>query len=127
MSGLVGSAPIGGSLSRSLIAGMIGSNSPIMGFVSGITTLFLAFPQVAIILAPMPKAVLAAIVLAAVLPGVVYPKDVLKLKGMDIFVGWGTTIGSCAMDPTKGFFLGVLMYAVTQAPGKVLGSGKKKD
>jgi len=112
VSGMAGSAPIGGSLSRSMVAGMTGAASPIMGLVSGLATAVLAFPQVAALLAPTPKAVLAAIVLAAVLPGVVKPKDVLKLKGADAAVAWCTALASCFSDPTKGFGVGLVLYTL---------------
>eukprot|EP00746_Dinoflagellata_sp_MGD_P080943 gnl/MRDRNA2_/MRDRNA2_32249_c0_seq1.p1 gnl/MRDRNA2_/MRDRNA2_32249_c0~~gnl/MRDRNA2_/MRDRNA2_32249_c0_seq1.p1 ORF type:complete len:126 (-),score=32.01 gnl/MRDRNA2_/MRDRNA2_32249_c0_seq1:87-464(-) len=124
---MAGSAPVGGSLSRSMIAGISGASSPLMGLACGVATCCLAFPSVSMVMAPTPKAILAAIVLAAVLPGVLYPKDMLKMKAGDAFVGWGTCIGSLWMDPTKGFFLGLAMYGITQAAGKALGSGKKKD
>jgi len=125
VSGMVGSAPIGGSLSRSMVAGMTGATSPLMGFTSGVATLILAFPQVGALLAPTPKAVLAAIVLAAVLPGVVNPKDVLKLGGADAVVAWATTLASCATDPTKGFGAGLAVYALLRVGGAY--GGKKDD
>lgn len=111
VSGMVGSAPIGGSLSRSLVADVAKPTSPLMGFTSGVATVILAFPQVGILLAPMPKAVLAAVVLAACLPGVMYPKEVLKLSGTDALVGWITALASCFLDPTKGFGVGCVAYA----------------
>merc|ERR1712193_548187 len=126
-SGMAGSAPVGGSLSRSMIAGISGASSPLMGLICGIATCCLAFPSVSAVMASTPKAILAAVVLAAVLPGVVYPKDMLKLKGSEAFVSWGTCIGSLLMDPTKGFFLGVAMHAVTHAAGKALSFSTKKD
>jgi MFS superfamily sulfate permease-like transporter len=125
VSGMVGSAPIGGSLSRSNVAGMTGASSPLMGLVSGIATLILAFPQVGQILAPMPKSVLAAVVLAATLPGVVNPKDVLKLKSVDALVGWITALASCMIDPTMGFGVGLAAFVVLRVvPGSLT---KKKD
>lgn len=126
VSGMVGSAPVGGSLSRSMVAGMTGASSPLMGLVSGIVTLCFCFPQVVALLAPTPKAVLAAIVLAAVLPSVVYPKDVLKMKGMDAAVGWVTALASAFSDPTKGFGVGCAVYACVVALRRVLGDSAKK-
>mmetsp|Transcript_102 Transcript_102/g.361 ORF Transcript_102/g.361 Transcript_102/m.361 type:complete len:464 (+) Transcript_102:76-1467(+) len=126
VSGMSGSAPVGGSLSRSMVAGMTGASSPIMGLVAGLTTFVLAFPQVAAILAPTPKAVLAAIVLAAVLPGVVQPKDVLKLKGADALVGWATAVASCFTDPTKGFGIGLVLHLVIRGIQSALGGSAKK-
>lgn len=111
VSGMLGSAPIGGSLSRSLVAEMTGCTSPLMGLVAGITTLILAFPQIGMLVAPMPKSVLAAVVLAAVLPGVLRPKDVLKLRGADAITCWATAIACCASDPTVGFGVGLMVHA----------------
>merc|ERR1712137_1236471 len=111
-SGMLGSAPIGGSLSRSMVADLTGATSPLMGFVSGIATMLLAFPQVAMLLASTPKAALAAVVLAAVLPSVVYPKDLLKLGGVDAVVGFVTAVASSFIDPTKGFAVGLALHAM---------------
>eukprot|EP00933_Yihiella_yeosuensis_P040049 TRINITY_DN34272_c0_g1_i1.p1 TRINITY_DN34272_c0_g1~~TRINITY_DN34272_c0_g1_i1.p1 ORF type:complete len:459 (-),score=61.27 TRINITY_DN34272_c0_g1_i1:428-1804(-) len=126
LSGMCGSAPIGGSLSRSMVAGMTGATSPLMGFVSGVTTLLLAFPQIGTLLAPVPKAILAAIVLAAVLPGVLRPKDVLKLRGIDAVAGWSTAIASCFLDPTKGFGVGLVVYTCLSLTRRLL-VGKDKS
>lgn len=112
VSGMAGSAPIGGSLSRSLVARMTGASSPLAGLVNGLCTMALALPYVAGWLAPMPKAVLAAVVLAAVLPSVAYPKELLQLAGADAAVAW-TTCGVCALtDPTKGFIAGIALHAL---------------
>merc|ERR1711879_748356 len=126
VSGMVGSAPIGGSLSRSMVAQMTGAASPLMGLVSGIATLILAFPQVGALLAPMPKAVLAAVVLAACLPTVINPKDVNSLKGSEKIVGWATALASCFTDPTKGFGIGLVVHALL-ALGKSGAKSEKKD
>lgn len=115
VSGMVGAAPIGGSLSRSLVAQMTGCTSPLMGLVAGITTLILSFPQFGMLLAPMPKSVLAAVVLAAVLPGVIRPNDVLKLRGIGGIAGWATTIACCLSDPTIGFGVGLVVHTTLVA------------
>mmetsp|Transcript_43178 Transcript_43178/g.101500 ORF Transcript_43178/g.101500 Transcript_43178/m.101500 type:complete len:455 (+) Transcript_43178:113-1477(+) len=127
VSGMVGSAPIGGSLSRSMVAGMTGASSPLSGLVSGFSTLILAFPEVSAYLAPTPKAVLAAIVLAAVLPTVVMPKDMLKLKGLDVLSGWVTAIASLLTDPTIGFGVGLALHACLATIRKMLGDPKVKE
>eukprot|EP00747_Dinoflagellata_sp_TGD_P118467 gnl/TRDRNA2_/TRDRNA2_172822_c0_seq3.p1 gnl/TRDRNA2_/TRDRNA2_172822_c0~~gnl/TRDRNA2_/TRDRNA2_172822_c0_seq3.p1 ORF type:complete len:414 (+),score=45.80 gnl/TRDRNA2_/TRDRNA2_172822_c0_seq3:176-1243(+) len=90
VSGMSGSAPVGGSLSRSMVAGMTGASSPVMSLVCGMTSAILAVPQVSVLLAPTPKATLAAVVLAAVLPSVVRPRDVLCLRGVDAAVAWAS-------------------------------------
>lgn len=109
-SGMGGSAPIGGSLTRSMLAGMIGASSPLMGLVCGLVTMCLGFPMIATLLEPTPKAVLSSTVLAAVLPAVVAPKDLLRLKGSDALVGWVSAAGTCLTDPTKGFGMGCAFY-----------------
>jgi MFS superfamily sulfate permease-like transporter len=117
ISGMAGSAPIGGSLSRSLVARMTGASSPLMGFTAGLATVALALPKVGAALAPAPKAVLAAVVLAAVLPSVVNPKDVRKLSSTAAATAWVTAVASCCTDPTKGFVMGLLFHASTLALG----------
>lgn len=112
ISGMAGSAPVGGSLSKSLVAKMAGASSPLAGFVNGLVTVALAAPSVAQWLAPIPKAALAAIVLAAVLPTVLHPRDVLRLRGREGLVAWTTAWASAATDPTKGFLLGLATYVL---------------
>ncbi|CAK9080575.1 unnamed protein product [Durusdinium trenchii] len=109
-SGMGGSAPIGGSLTRSMLAGMIGCLATLMGLVCGLVTMCLGFPMIATLLEPTPKAVLSSTVLAAVLPAVVAPKDLLRLKGSDALVGWVSAAGTCLTDPTKGFGMGCAFY-----------------
>lgn len=115
VSGMAGSAPVGGSLSRSLVAKMAGASSQMTGLVSGMVTMALASPAIAILLSPMPKAILAAVVLAAVLPSVAFPKDLRKLRGADSVVGWTTFVASVLTDPTKGFVIGVVAYGLINA------------
>lgn len=110
ISGMAGSAPVGGSLSRSLVAKMTGASSPLAGLVNGLVTLTLAWPSIAGLLAPTPKAILAAVVLAAVLPQVLYPKDVLRLGGQAALVAWTTAAVSALVDPTKGFGAGLALH-----------------
>lgn len=109
-SGMGGSAPVGGSLTRSMLAGMIGASSPMMGLVCGFVTMCLGFPFIATLLEPTPKAVLSSTVLAAVLPAVVAPKDLLRLKGSDALAGWISAAATCMTDPTKGFGIGCATY-----------------
>ncbi|CAE8722255.1 unnamed protein product, partial [Polarella glacialis] len=90
----------------------------------------LGMPQVASLVAPIPKAVLAAIVLAAVLPSVLRPNDVLKLRGSDAFVGWATALSSCLLDATRGFIVGLVLYfslAALRRTGKRIAPDGKSD
>lgn len=62
--GVSGGFPVGGSFGRSSIARLAGARSRWAGAITGLTVL--AFLPVAGILAPLPRAVLAAIVISAV-------------------------------------------------------------
>ncbi|CAJ1327943.1 unnamed protein product [Effrenium voratum] len=117
-SGMAGSAPIGGSLTRSMLAGMVGASSPIMGLITGLATMCLGFHVIATLLEPTPKAVLSSTVLAAVLPAVVSPKDLLVLRGSDALVGWFSAAATCLTDPTKGFGIGCAAYFLVRPLGK---------
>lgn len=112
VSGIAGGGPVGGSLSRSMVAKMTGAASPLMGFVSGLTTIALTAHAAGVLLSPIPQAVLAAIVLAAVLPSVMHPKDLIKLGGKDAAVAWLTVAGSVLVDPMTGFIFGVAVYVL---------------
>jgi MFS superfamily sulfate permease-like transporter len=112
VSGIAGGGPVGGSLSRSMVAKMTGASSPLMGFVSGLTTIALTAHIAGVLLSPIPQAVLAAIVLAAVLPSVIHPKDLIKLGGKDAAVAWLTVAGSVLVDPMTGFIFGVAVYVL---------------
>jgi len=124
VSGVAGSAPVGGSLSRSLVAKMTGASSPVAGFVAGLATMALAAPALAGLLAPTPKAILAAVVLAAVLPSVVYPKDMMAFKGRSAIVGWSTTACTVLADPTKGFVAGLIVHILLHPSSLKLWSSK---
>eukprot|EP00811_Abedinium_folium_P030081 NODE_4791_length_1847_cov_1.976163.p1 GENE.NODE_4791_length_1847_cov_1.976163~~NODE_4791_length_1847_cov_1.976163.p1 ORF type:complete len:585 (+),score=144.00 NODE_4791_length_1847_cov_1.976163:71-1825(+) len=126
VSGLLGCAPVGGSLSRSMVAGLTGAATPLTGFVSGLATMLLAFPQVTVLLAPTPKAVLAAIVLAAVLPSIVQPREAFALKGADAPVRWVTAAVSCCVDPTKGFAAGLVLHAALLGVERLRGRSSEK-
>ena len=62
--GLFGAFPVGGSFSRSSLNVLAGANTRWSGLITGLAVL--AFLPVAGVLAPLPKAVLAGIVIAAV-------------------------------------------------------------
>lgn len=112
VSGIAGGGPVGGSLSRSMVAKMTGAASPLMGFVCGLTTIALTAHTAGVLLAPIPQAVLAAIVLAAVLPSVLHPKDLIKLGGRDAAVAWLTVAASVLVDPMTGFMFGIAVYVL---------------
>lgn len=75
-SGLFGGFPVGGSFSRSSLNALAGAQTRWSGMITGLAVL--AFLPVAGILSPLPKAVLAGIVIAAVL-GLVQPVRLVRL------------------------------------------------
>ena len=89
---------------------MTGASSPKAGFVHGVAAILL-LPYAAT-LKDTPKAALAAVVLAAVGPGVVKPKALLKLHSTDAVVGWLTAFVSVLADPTAGFVAGLALAAL---------------
>ena len=80
-SGAFRGGPCGASLSRSMLARLTGATSRAAGFVHGVAAISLL--PYAGALAATPKAALAAVVLAAVGPGVARPKGVLALRGSE--------------------------------------------
>ncbi len=76
IAGLVGAFPVGGSFSRSSLNKLAGAKSRFSGFVTG--AVVLAFLPFSASLAPLPKAVLAAVVIGAVL-NLLEPRALLKL------------------------------------------------
>jgi SulP family sulfate permease len=98
-SGLCGGFPVGGSFSRSSINRLAGARSRWSGAVTGVVVLgFLPFASV---LAPLPRAILSAIVIAAVASLVkVGPLvGLLRLSRPQAFIGWATLILTLVLAP----------------------------
>ena len=114
---VVGSAPVSGSMSRSLVSRMTGTTSQLACLITAIMWITM-LPYMSI-MSPTPKAALSAVVVSAVLQGVVNPKDLLKLNGFDSIVGWCTALCTALTSPTIGFGVGLLVYFV----GSQLGFG----
>mmetsp|Transcript_16312 Transcript_16312/g.35420 ORF Transcript_16312/g.35420 Transcript_16312/m.35420 type:complete len:465 (+) Transcript_16312:63-1457(+) len=114
-----GSAPVSGSMSRSLVSRMAGTTSQLSCLVTALVWIYL-LPYMSI-MSPTPKACLSAVIVSAVIKSVVYPKDLMNFKGTDLIVGWGTGIATCLTSPTIGFGVGLIMAIVL---GFVSGSGK---
>ena len=108
---LVGSAPVSGSLSRSLVNRMTGATSQAAVLVNAIVWIYL-LPYMSV-MSPTPKAALGAVIVSAVLKGVLVPKDLMKLQGLDWVVGWTTGILTALTSPTIGFGAGLLFYFIT--------------
>jgi len=97
--GLAGGFPVGGSFSRTSLVYLTGARSRWTGFIAGLTVLlFLPFASV---LAPLPTAVLAAVVIAAVsklfrfMPLV----NLWRLSPPQAVIGWITFLLTLALAP----------------------------
>ena len=109
--GLTGSAPVSGSMSRSLVSRMVGTTSQLSCLVTALCWIYLL--SYMSIMAPTPKACLSAVIVSAVIKSVVRPKDLLSLEGKDFAIGWGTAIATALTSPTLGFGVGmILVFAI---------------
>jgi MFS superfamily sulfate permease-like transporter len=106
----VGSAPVSGSLSRSLVSRMTGTTSQLACLVTALCWIYMQ-PYMSI-MSPTPKAALSAVIVSAVLKGVALPKDLISLSGLDFVVGWATGIVTAVTSPTQGFGMGLILYFV---------------
>jgi len=110
LTGLFGGFPVGGSFSRSSVNRLAGATSRWSGAVAGgLVLLFLPFARV---LAPMPTAVIAGIIIAAVV-GLVRPRalfTMLRLSRLQALVGWSTFFLTLALAPQieQAVLLGIL-------------------
>lgn len=99
-SGVVGGLPVGGSFSRSALNRVAGAKTRMAGAVTGIVVIiFLPFAG---ILAPMPRAVLAAIVIAAVISLFRHVKPLFAFWTQSIpqaGIAWATFVLSLALAP----------------------------
>jgi len=118
---MVGSAPVSGSMSRSLVSRMTGTTSQLACILTAMIWI-LAMPYMSI-MSPTPKSALSAVIVSAVLKSVVIPKALMDLKGIDFVVGWGTAILTASTSPTLGFGVGLVLYLVTIP---LQSSGEKK-
>lgn len=118
VAGMTGSAPVSGSLSRSLVSRMAGTTSQFGCMVTAMC--WICFLPYMSIMTPTPKAALSAVIVSAVVKGVVVPKDLLKLNTFsDQLVGWGTALATACTSPTVGFGSGILLFTlVTLSVGK---------
>jgi len=108
--GLVGSAPVSGSLSRSLVSRIAGTTSQFACIFTGLLWIF-CMPYMSI-MSPAPKAILSAVIMSAVVKGVCDPKDLKKLKGLDALEGWATALATALASPTVGFGFGIIFSIV---------------
>lgn len=108
----VGSAPVSGSMSRSLVSRMIGTTSQLSSVVTALCWIYL-LPYMKV-MSPTPKAALSAVINSAVVKSVLVPKDLMNLQGIDFIVGWGTGIATLLTSPTQGFGIGLALFAATR-------------
>ena len=97
--GIVGGFPVGGSFSRSAINRTAGAKTRWSGAVTGLAVL--AVSPFAWLIAPLPKASLAAIVIAAVL-GLIKPVELFGLWRMSrpqALLAWATFVLTLALSP----------------------------
>jgi MFS superfamily sulfate permease-like transporter len=106
-----GSAPVSGSMSRSLVSRMAGTTSQLSCMVTALIWIYM-MPYMSV-MSPTPQAALSSVIISAVIVSVVYPKDLLAMKGTDIIVGWGTGVGTAVTSPTIGFGIGLILVAIT--------------
>jgi len=107
---LVGSAPVSGSMSRSLISRMTGTTSQLACMLTALIWIFM-LPYMSI-MTPTPKAALSAVIVSAVVKSVLVPKDIMKLQGLDSISGWTTGIVTAVTSPTIGFGFGLLFHGL---------------
>jgi SulP family sulfate permease len=98
-SGLVGGFPVGGSFSRTSLNRMAGGRSRWSGAVTGLVVL--AFLPAAGILEPLPKAVLGATVIVAVMSLVRLKPlvDLVRISKPQAVVGWATFSATLILSP----------------------------
>lgn len=111
VAGVCGSAPVSGSMSRSLVSRMAGTTSQMSCMVTALIWIYM-MPYMSV-MSPTPQAALAAVIMSAVVKSVVFPNDLVGLKGVDAIVGWGTGVGTAVTSPTIGFGIGLILVAVT--------------
>jgi MFS superfamily sulfate permease-like transporter len=111
VAGMTGSAPVSGSMSRSLVSRMAGTTSQMSAMVTALIWIYM-MPYMTV-MSPTPQAALSAIIISAVIKSVVFPKDLLALKGVDMIVGWGTGVATAVTSPTIGFGIGLVLMAAT--------------
>ena len=110
-SGISGGFPVGGSFSRSSIARLAGAGSRWAGAVTGLTVL--AFLPVAGILGPLPRAVLAAIVISAVyrLIQLIQLYRIFRVSLPQAVIAWVTFAATLILSPRieLGVIVGVVL------------------
>jgi SulP family sulfate permease len=109
--GISGGFPVGGSFSRSSIARLAGGQSRWAGAITGLVVL--AFLPIAGILGPLPRAVLAAIVIAAVykLVELIDLARIFRVSRPQAMIAWVTFAATLVLSPRieLGVIVGVVL------------------
>ena len=108
MAAFVGSPPVSGSLSRSLVSRMTGTTSQLACIITALCWMYL-LPYMNV-MSPTPKAALSAVIVSAVLKGILIPKDLKQLSGLEAIIGWCTGIITAITTPTNGFAAGLVLH-----------------
>jgi SulP family sulfate permease len=110
-SGISGGFPVGGSFSRSSIARLAGAGSRWAGAITGLTVV--AFLPVAGILGPLPRAILAAIVISAVyqLIQLIQLYRIYQISRPQAMIAWVTFAATLILAPRieLGVIIGVVL------------------
>ena len=106
-----GAFPVGGSFSRSSLNRLAGAQTRWSGLVTGAAVL--AFVPFADVLAPLPRATLGGVVVAAVV-GLVRPValvSMIRRSSADALVAWATFAATLALAPRveQGVLVGILL------------------
>ena len=108
-SGISGGFPVGGSFSRSSISRLAGGRSRMTGAVTGLV--LLAFLPFANVLSPLPRAILAAVVITAVFQLVALPSMIRLARSStpQALVAWSTTGATLWLAPhvERGVLVGI--------------------
>lgn len=105
---MVGSAPVSGSMSRSLVSRMTGTTSQLACILTALIWITM-LPYMSI-MTPTPKAILSSVIVSAVIKGIANPKDLMNATGLDFYIGWATGIVTAVTSPTIGFAGGLILY-----------------
>ena len=115
--GISGAFPVGGSFSRTALNRLSGGKTRWSGAVTGLVVL--AFMPFADVLAPLPKAVLAAIVIAAVVKLIAFPSLVrlYRYSPPQALVAWTTFGATVVLAPRidQAVLIGVILAFLVHA------------
>lgn len=107
-----GSAPVSGSMSRSLVSRMTGASSQFACLTTALLWIYM-MPYMSV-MSPTPKAALSAVIVSAVVKNVFLPKKIMALRGVDFVVGASTAACTAITSPTLGFGAGLILHVLAR-------------